>query len=339
MEENDSFLKVVDMYKAELCNGSKEMDFPAREESQSGGGKMKTKRNDIIQAKNSKNSHSIPISLTFSRKETTLFPALSWKLTTNQKTTSTNLHHRVAQSTSILVFLPHNARIKASSEHGIVVFEISDSKSYGLNSYYVCKPATKQVLALPNPKSKYLTQKVAIIVLNSNPLHYKIVRLSRPVYPLRSIIVPPPHQLWQPRVRVNSEEITYPHFCSRYRPKQGAFEIRYTLSGPRTRLPSREKSPKSAPARSRTPDLCPHEDYNPLIVPNTFIQKNYNFQLPDTDPAYSFQLAGAAFEIVAQTTKGNEKLENGGVGWCARGDFVATSAPRSPRAMYSIWSY
>ncbi|KAL4571824.1 hypothetical protein LXL04_018589 [Taraxacum kok-saghyz] len=83
-----------------------------------------------------------------------------------------------------LSFLPHNARIKASSEHGIVVFETSDSKSYGLNSYYVCKLATKQVLALPNPKTKYLTQKVAIIVLNSNPLHYKIVRLSRPVYPI-----------------------------------------------------------------------------------------------------------------------------------------------------------
>ncbi|KAL4571683.1 hypothetical protein LXL04_018446 [Taraxacum kok-saghyz] len=29
MEENDSFLKVVGMYKTELCNGSKEMDFPA----------------------------------------------------------------------------------------------------------------------------------------------------------------------------------------------------------------------------------------------------------------------------------------------------------------------
>ncbi|KAL4581705.1 hypothetical protein LXL04_006232 [Taraxacum kok-saghyz] len=45
---------------------------------------------------------------------------------------------------------------------------------------------------------------------------------------------------------------------------------------------------------------------------------------------------GATFEIVAQATEGNEELENGGVRWCARGDFVATSAPRSPRAMYSI---
>ncbi|KAL4554527.1 hypothetical protein LXL04_039358 [Taraxacum kok-saghyz] len=41
----------------------------------------------------------------------------------------------------------------------------------------------------------------------------------------------------------------------------------------------------------------------------------------------------AAFEIVALATEGNEKLENGGMGWCARGGFVATSAPRSPRAI------
>ncbi|KAL4570893.1 hypothetical protein LXL04_026557 [Taraxacum kok-saghyz] len=34
--------------------------------------------------------------------------------------------------------------------------------------------------------------------------------------------------------------------------------------GPRTQVAVQGKSPKSAPARSRTPDLRPREDYNPI---------------------------------------------------------------------------
>ncbi|PWA87904.1 hypothetical protein CTI12_AA121630 [Artemisia annua] len=45
---------------------------------------------------------------------------------------------------------------------------------------HICKPATQQVLPLPNRKTKYMTEKVAIVIRSMNPLHYKIVRLSEP---------------------------------------------------------------------------------------------------------------------------------------------------------------
>ncbi|KAF3669551.1 hypothetical protein FXO38_07542 [Capsicum annuum] len=46
--------------------------------------------------------------------------------------------------------------------------------------YYICKPTTKQWFKLPNPKTRYSTVKVALIVLRSIPLHFKIIRLSSP---------------------------------------------------------------------------------------------------------------------------------------------------------------
>lgn len=72
-----------------------------------------------------------------------------------------------------LSFIPNNARIVASSEQGIMVLET-------LGLFDVCKPATKQFLALPNAKTMYKTEMVSIIIVGSNPLHYKILRLSRP---------------------------------------------------------------------------------------------------------------------------------------------------------------
>ncbi|KAI3711042.1 hypothetical protein L2E82_40846 [Cichorium intybus] len=79
-----------------------------------------------------------------------------------------------------LGFLPPNARILASSEQGFMVFESPHRRYYKLISYHVCKPATKQVMTLPNPKTKYLTKNVAMVVMGSKPLHYKIIRLSEP---------------------------------------------------------------------------------------------------------------------------------------------------------------
>nr|KAJ0191092.1 hypothetical protein LSAT_V11C800423330 [Lactuca sativa] len=78
-----------------------------------------------------------------------------------------------------LGFLPRNARILASSEQGIIVFQSPYTRFSGSISYYVCKPATKQVVPLPNPRTRYTTEKIAIVVVGSNPvLHYKIIRLS-----------------------------------------------------------------------------------------------------------------------------------------------------------------
>ncbi|CAI9270183.1 unnamed protein product [Lactuca saligna] len=81
-----------------------------------------------------------------------------------------------------LGFLPHNAEILASSEQGIIVFEVPHPMVDGLVRYHVCKPTTKQVLALPNPKTKYLTKRVSMVVMGSKPLRYKIIRLSEPKF-------------------------------------------------------------------------------------------------------------------------------------------------------------
>ncbi|KAJ9547989.1 hypothetical protein OSB04_020532 [Centaurea solstitialis] len=78
-----------------------------------------------------------------------------------------------------LGFLSRDSRILAASEQGIVVFETPHRRCHGLVLYHICKPATKQVVALPNPKTRYLTEKVVVVVVGSNPLRYKILRLSK----------------------------------------------------------------------------------------------------------------------------------------------------------------
>lgn len=76
-------------------------------------------------------------------------------------------------------FLPRNSCILATSEQGIIVFEFPDPRKHRNVLYHVCKPTTKQILALPNPKTRYTTEKIAIVVVGSKPLHYKIIRLSK----------------------------------------------------------------------------------------------------------------------------------------------------------------
>ncbi|CAI9274260.1 unnamed protein product [Lactuca saligna] len=98
---------------------------------------------------------------------------------------STSSNHESANSRRRrlidLDFLPPKAQILASSEQGIMVFQSPHPRDYKLVWYHVCKPATKQVLRLPNPKTRYFTQNVAMVVVASKPvLHYKIIRLSEP---------------------------------------------------------------------------------------------------------------------------------------------------------------
>nr|XP_043639615.1 uncharacterized protein LOC122610713 [Erigeron canadensis] len=83
-------------------------------------------------------------------------------------------------STTIdLKFLPHRARIVATNEQGLAVFEAPHSRFHRTVLYHVCKLTTKQVLALPNPKTRmFQTAMVAVVTIGSNPLHYKILRLS-----------------------------------------------------------------------------------------------------------------------------------------------------------------
>lgn len=79
-----------------------------------------------------------------------------------------------------LGFLPRDARIVATSEQGIVVFESPYPQFCHNVRYHVCKLTTRQVSSLPNPKTSYLTSKAAIVILGSQPsLRYKILRLSQ----------------------------------------------------------------------------------------------------------------------------------------------------------------
>ncbi|KAL9167850.1 hypothetical protein ABFS82_05G124500 [Erythranthe guttata] len=74
--------------------------------------------------------------------------------------------------------LPENTRILASCNQGILCcLKKRDSSDY---QYCVCKPATQQWQDLPKPRlDDYTTVSIAIMVLGSTPLRYKIVRLSR----------------------------------------------------------------------------------------------------------------------------------------------------------------
>ncbi|KAI3453992.1 hypothetical protein Pfo_010655 [Paulownia fortunei] len=72
--------------------------------------------------------------------------------------------------------LPRGMRILASCSQGILCCEGTRDVKY---RYYACKPATQQWQPLPNPKLRYITVAVAIMVLRSSPLRYKIVRLSK----------------------------------------------------------------------------------------------------------------------------------------------------------------
>ncbi|OVA01621.1 F-box domain [Macleaya cordata] len=77
-----------------------------------------------------------------------------------------------------LDFLPRHVEIlSSSSPHGLLC-----CVSYNLQTgytFYLCKPATREWLKIPSPKTKqYLTLQTALVVKGCNPLHYKIIRFS-----------------------------------------------------------------------------------------------------------------------------------------------------------------
>ncbi|XP_059636166.1 F-box protein At5g49610-like [Cornus florida] len=96
----------------------------------------------------------------------------------NHRTTFVSINHS-DQSTSKLSldFLPKKVNILASSNQGILCCV----NGYGERSkYYVCKPSTRQFELLPNPNTELKPDIFAFVVLQSNPLRCKIVRLSCP---------------------------------------------------------------------------------------------------------------------------------------------------------------
>ncbi|XP_029124455.1 F-box protein At5g49610-like [Elaeis guineensis] len=77
-----------------------------------------------------------------------------------------------------LDFLPKDVKIEAVGCRGIVLCTAQEYR--GIPRYYVCKPATRQWRWIPNPKTRYLTERIAILAGSTGALEYKIVRFSRP---------------------------------------------------------------------------------------------------------------------------------------------------------------
>ncbi|OIT31731.1 PREDICTED: uncharacterized protein LOC109208303 [Nicotiana attenuata] len=77
----------------------------------------------------------------------------------------------------------HSTKIEASSKQGILccVRRIKNRNPM----YYICKPSTREWKVLANPKMWYQTVKIALVVLKSSPLHFKIIRLSQDSSPPR----------------------------------------------------------------------------------------------------------------------------------------------------------
>ena len=82
-----------------------------------------------------------------------------------------------------LDFLPGPVQIEASTKQGILLcVKSSEKRNLGVPEYFVCKPSTKQWQQMLNPKTRYKTRRCAMVVLRSNPLHYKIVQFSEPKF-------------------------------------------------------------------------------------------------------------------------------------------------------------
>ncbi|XP_051135465.1 F-box protein At5g41720 [Andrographis paniculata] len=75
-----------------------------------------------------------------------------------------------------MAHLLNGTKILASCNQGILCCEKIINSRYC--RYYVGKPATEQWLPLPNPKLRRRTEGVAIRVFESNPLRFKIIRIS-----------------------------------------------------------------------------------------------------------------------------------------------------------------
>lgn len=80
-----------------------------------------------------------------------------------------------------LEFFEDGLKILASSSQGILC--CGRYKTWSSYKYYVCKPSTKQCVELPSPRGQDIrtikhSQRVALVILKSKPLHYKIIRFG-----------------------------------------------------------------------------------------------------------------------------------------------------------------
>ncbi|TYH29062.1 hypothetical protein ES288_A02G194300v1 [Gossypium darwinii] len=80
-----------------------------------------------------------------------------------------------AYSPYVSYFLHHRFRVVAAANEGLVLCSLS---KFGGNSFYICKPTTQQWEVIPSPKPQFWKTNISMLVLGSNPLRFKIVRLS-----------------------------------------------------------------------------------------------------------------------------------------------------------------
>lgn len=87
-----------------------------------------------------------------------------------------------------LNFLPgRRPKILAAAPNGILLCEtIHLNRPKYAQIYTICKPTTKQFKGIPLPRTRFFTTNIALFVIRSNPLRFKIVRVSanqRPKHP------------------------------------------------------------------------------------------------------------------------------------------------------------
>ncbi|GMI89408.1 hypothetical protein HRI_002610100 [Hibiscus trionum] len=69
--------------------------------------------------------------------------------------------------------------ILATVDEGLV---FCCTRQFRADKFYICKPSTQQSEVVPSPNPRHFTEKVGMLVLGSNPLRFKIVRLSDAVH-------------------------------------------------------------------------------------------------------------------------------------------------------------
>ncbi|CAH1429863.1 unnamed protein product, partial [Lactuca virosa] len=74
--------------------------------------------------------------------------------------------------------LPKACTILATSLNGLILGECDNPDEYQTKFLFVCKPTTLDNKTLPFTIYKYIAVKFAMVVMRSNPLHFKIIRLS-----------------------------------------------------------------------------------------------------------------------------------------------------------------
>nr|KAJ0189787.1 hypothetical protein LSAT_V11C800414570 [Lactuca sativa] len=75
-------------------------------------------------------------------------------------------------------WLPHTCTILASSLCGLILAESYDPNEYVSKILFVTIPTTTNAKWIPFPTSEYTAAKFALVVISSNPLHLKVIRLS-----------------------------------------------------------------------------------------------------------------------------------------------------------------